>query len=89
MEVVQTFSETSRRNNFKLNKRKIISPGDWLIAVLHNDSLRLFAENSLAPLGEYLLALLLAAGFVLGDVRVVTRVNQAVGALQEPLLLSR
>ena len=64
------------------------SPGDWLITVLYNDSLRLFTEHSLAPLGENLLALLLAAGFVLGDVGVVTRVDQAVGALQEPLLLS-
>ena len=62
-------------------------PGDWLVAVLHNDSLCLFAEHSLAPLGEYLLALLLTAGFVLGDVGVVTRVDQAVGALQKLLLL--
>ena len=62
-------------------------PGDWLIAALHNDSLGLFAEHSLAPLGEYLLALLFAAGFVLGDVGVVTRVDQAVGALEKPLLL--
>ena len=70
-----------------IDKSKMVPPGDWLMAVLHSDSLGLFAEHSLAPLGEYLLALLLAAGFVLGDVGVVTRVDQAVGALEKPLLL--
>ena len=66
----------------------MILPGDWLIAVLHYHCLRLFAEHGLAPFGEYLGALFLATGFVFGDVGVVTRVDQAVGALQEPLLLS-
>ena len=56
--------------------------------MLHYHCLRLFAEHSLAPLGEYLRTLLLAAGFVFGDVGVVTRVDQAVGALQKLLLLS-
>ena len=66
----------------------MILPGDWLIAVLHYHCLRLFAEHGLAPLGEYFGALFLAAGFVFGDVGVVTRVDHAVGALQKLLLLS-